>query len=48
MQYVELVKRVDNQELIVAGLLGKEEIQALRAEGYRSRFYNRHGILVSA
>ena len=47
MKYIELVKQVDGQELIVAGLLSKEEIQALRAEGYHSRFYNKHGILVA-
>ena len=47
MQYIELVKQVDGQELVVAGLLSKEEIQALRAEGYHSRLYNKHGILVA-
>ena len=47
MQYIELSKRVDGQELIVAGILGKEEIRTLRAEGYRSRVYNRHGILMA-
>ena len=47
MQYIELVKQVDGQELVVAGILDKVDIQALRAEGYHSRFYNKHGILVA-
>jgi len=47
MQYIELVKRVDNQELIIVGLFEKDEIRALRAEGYRKRNYNRNGILVA-
>ena len=47
MQYIELVKRVDGQKLIVAGFLDKEEIRALRAEGYRKRKYNKNGILVA-
>ena len=47
MKYIELVKRVDGQALIVVGWFSKEEIQALRAEGYRKRTYNRNGILVA-
>lgn len=47
MKYIELVKRVDGQELLVAGYLTAEEIQLLYAEGYRKHLYNKHGILVS-
>lgn len=47
MQYIELVKQVDGQELVVAGILDKADIQALQAEGYHIRIYNRHGILVA-
>ena len=47
MQYIELVKQVDGQEFIVAGILNKADIRALQAEGYRRRIYNRHGILVA-
>lgn len=47
MRYVELVKRVDGQELVIVGYFEQEYIKHLQAEGYRQRQVNKHGILVA-
>ena len=47
MKITTMYKRVDNQDLVVVGIFTKAEIQALKAEGYRNKEYNKHGIRVA-
>lgn len=47
MMYVELVKRIDQDRLILVGYFTKIELKALKVEGYRQLPANKHGIRVA-
>lgn len=47
MMYVELVKRMDQDKLVLVGYFTKHELKALKVEGYRQVPANKHGIRVA-
>lgn len=47
MMYVELVKRIDQDKLMIAGYFTKNELKALKLEGYRQLPANKNGIRVA-
>ena len=47
MMYVELVKRIDQDKLMIAGYFTKSELKALKLEGYRQLSANKNGIRVA-
>ena len=47
MMYVELVKCIDQDKLIIAGYFTKSELKALKLEGYRQLPANKNGIRVA-
>lgn len=47
MMYVELVKRMDQDKLILVGYFTKSELKALKLEGYRQLPANKNGIRVA-
>ena len=47
MMYVELVKRIDQDKMVIAGYFTKRELKALKVEGYRQLPANKNGIRVA-
>ena len=47
MIYVELVKRINQDKLMIAGYFTKSELKALKLEGYRQLPANKNGIRVA-
>lgn len=47
MMYVELVKRIEQDKLMIAGIFTKRELKASKLEGYRQLPANKNGIRVA-
>ena len=47
MMYVELVKRIDGDKLILVGYFTKSKLKALKLEGYRQLPANKNGSRVA-